>query len=74
MKYGTVKFYSQDRRFGFVTPSIGGNKDIYFSAHAVDPADLSHLKSGVKVFYELETHIPTSRPAARTIKLAGVEI
>lgn len=49
MKKGTIKFYSEDRQYGFITPD-GGGKEIYLHKKALE----DEVRSGNRVCYELE--------------------
>ncbi len=74
MKTGKIKLYSRDRNFGFVVPSITGEPEVYFNGKAIEAGDIPHLRGGRQVFYELAANIQTTCPAARIVRLAGVEI
>ena len=54
MAIGTVKFFNNDRGYGFITNEAGG-KDAFVHISAVEQAGLGTLKEGQKVGYELET-------------------
>ena len=45
---GTVKWYSSDKGFGFITPQ-GGGKDVFVHATALERAGLSPLHEGQQV-------------------------
>lgn len=50
---GTVKWFNEDKRFGFITPD-GGGKDVFVHATALKAIGLTTLKEGAKVSFELE--------------------
>ena len=50
---GTVKWFSDDKGFGFITPDGGGN-DAFVHISAVEAAGMRTLNSDQRVSYELE--------------------
>ena len=54
MAIGTVKFFNNDRGYGFITNEAGG-PDAFVHISAVERAGMSSLKEGQKLSYELET-------------------
>ncbi len=53
MPTGTVKFFNQDRGYGFITNDEGG-KDAFVHITAVERSGLASLSEGQKLSYELE--------------------
>jgi len=51
MNTGIVKFYNEEKRFGFITPSEGG-KDIFVHSNGVKNGQLIE---GAKVQFETES-------------------
>ena len=49
METGTVKFYNEEKGFGFITPDSGG-KDLYVHSTAVQNGP---IKEGDKVEFEI---------------------
>ena len=49
METGTVKFYNEEKGFGFITPDNGG-KDLYVHSTAVQNGP---IKEGDKVEFEI---------------------
>jgi cold shock protein len=49
---GTVKWFSAQRGFGFITPSDGAT-DVFVHISALENAGLSSLNEGQKVSYDL---------------------
>jgi len=49
MEIGTVKFYNEEKGFGFITPENGG-KDLYVHSTAVQNGP---IKEGDKVEFEI---------------------
>lgn len=54
MPTGTVKFFNQDRGYGFITNDAGG-PDAFVHATAVEAAGLPSLRENDRLDYELET-------------------
>ena len=52
MTTGTVKFYNDQKGFGFIQPDDGG-KDVFVHVTAVQKAGLTGLNEGQKISYEL---------------------
>ena len=48
MTLGTVKFYNEQRGFGFIQPEDGG-KDVFVHATALERAGIRSLTEGQKV-------------------------
>lgn len=51
---GTVKFFDNQKGYGFIAPETGG-KDAFVHISAVERAGLSTLDRDQRVSYELET-------------------
>lgn len=68
MATGTVKFFNNDKGFGFISPE-GGGQDAFVHISAVQRAGLDSLKDGQKVTFELETG-RDGRQSATDIALA----
>jgi CspA family cold shock protein len=54
MPIGTVKFFNNDRGYGFITNEEGG-KDAFVHISAVERSGMTSLREGQKLSYELET-------------------
>jgi len=54
MAIGTVKFFNNDRGYGFITNEDGG-KDAFVHISAVERSGMTSLNEGQKLSYELET-------------------
>ncbi len=53
MTSGKVKFFSQDRGFGFIAPDSGGN-DVFVHISALELKGISTLSDGQKVTFETQ--------------------
>jgi CspA family cold shock protein len=51
---GKVKFFNNDKGFGFIAPETGG-ADAFVHISAVERAGMSTLQQDQRVSYELET-------------------
>jgi CspA family cold shock protein len=60
---GTVKWYNDQRGYGFIQPADGG-KDVFVHATAVERAGMPALREGQKVAYELQTDRRTGKTSA----------
>jgi cold shock protein len=69
MTTGTVKFYNEQRGFGFIQPDDGG-KDVFVHATALERAGLRGLREGQKVSFETQPDRRTGKIAVSTIELA----
>ena len=52
MPRGTVKWFSQDKGYGFITPDEGG-EDIFVHFSAIQGSGFRNLEEGEKVTYEV---------------------
>jgi cold shock protein len=53
MPTGTVKFFNDDKGFGFITPDEG-NADLFVHHSAIQGEGFRSLSEGAKVSYEAE--------------------
>ena len=53
MATGTVKWFSDEKGFGFITPE-DGSKDLFVHQSAIDGDGYRSLDEGAKVAYESE--------------------
>jgi CspA family cold shock protein len=52
MAIGTVKWFSVQKGFGFITPE-GGGKDVFVDLSAVERAGMADLADGQKIKYDV---------------------
>jgi cold shock protein len=69
MTTGTVKFYNDQRGFGFIQPDDGG-KDVFVHATALEAAGMRGLVEGQKVSFEVRTDERTGKQAAANLQQA----
>ena len=62
MTNGTVKFYNDQKGFGFIQPDDGG-KDVFVHATALERAGLRSLSEGQKVSFDTEEDRRTGKIA-----------
>jgi CspA family cold shock protein len=53
MATGTVKWFNNDKGFGFITPDEGG-KDLFVHHSAIQGSGFRSLADGARVTYEAE--------------------
>ena len=69
MTKGTVKFYNDQKGFGFIQPE-DGSKDAFVHATALERSGISGLSEGQKVTFETETDNRTGKTAVSKIEVA----
>ena len=69
MHTGTVKFYNDQKGFGFIQPD-GGGKDVYVHATALERAGMRGLSEGQKVAFDTEEDQRTGKIAVSNIQVA----
>jgi CspA family cold shock protein len=65
MATGTVKFFNQDKGFGFITPDEGGT-DVFVHVSAVQGSTL--LREGQQVSYEIGQDRRTGKSRAEDVR------
>lgn len=65
MATGTVKWFNDQKGFGFIQPD-GGGKDAFVHISAVEKAGLNGLREGQKLSYDLVTE--RGKQAASNLK------
>jgi cold shock protein len=69
MNTGTVKFYNDQKGFGFIQPD-GGDKDVFVHATALERAGIQILREGQKVKFDTQNDPRSGKIAVNTIELA----
>jgi len=66
MMKGTVKFYNDQRGYGFIEPE-DGSKDVFVHATALERAGVSNLVEGQKVSFDTEVDSRSGKTAVATL-------
>ena len=67
MATGTVKWYNDQKGYGFIQPDNGG-KDVFVHAIALERAGLRGLAEGQKVSYDVEADRRSGKESATNLK------
>ena len=68
MTNGTVKFYNDQKGFGFIQPD-SGEKDVFVHATALERAGIQGLREGQKVKFDTQADARSGKIAVGTIEL-----
>jgi CspA family cold shock protein len=66
METGTVKFYNDQKGYGFIAPDKGG-KDVFVHATALERAGMRGLREGQKVSFDTAEDRRTGKIAVANI-------
>ena len=66
---GTVKFYNDQKGYGFIQPD-DGQKDVFVHATALERAGINGLNEGQKVNFDTENDPRSGKTAVGAIELA----
>ena len=69
MQVGTVKFYNEQKGYGFIQPE-DGSKDVFVHASALERAGMSSLTEGQKVSFDVQEDRRSGKLAVGTIQNA----
>jgi cold shock protein len=69
MNKGTVKFYNDQKGFGFIQPD-DGSKDVFVHATALERAGIRGLVEGQKVSFDTQEDRRTGKTAVANIQAA----
>ena len=67
---GTVKFYNDQKGYGFITPDDGG-KDVFVHVTAIERSGVGHLVEGVRISFDTEPDKRGKGPKAVNLQQAG---
>jgi CspA family cold shock protein len=67
MASGTVKFFNNEKGFGFITPD-GGSKDIFVHISALQASGIESLREGQKISFDTEPDRTGKGPRAVNIQ------
>ena len=68
MANGTVKFYNDQRGYGFIAPD-DGSKDVFVHATALERSGVRGLTEGQKVVFETERDSRTGKVGVSTLQV-----
>jgi len=69
MSKGIVKWFNNQKGFGFIQPEDGG-KDVFVHISAVERAGMSKLNEGQKVSFDVVADRRTGKSAAENLRAA----
>jgi CspA family cold shock protein len=69
MTKGTVKWYNDQKGFGFIQPDDGG-KDVFVHATALERAGIRALADGQKVSFDTQVDRRTGKTAVGNLQVA----
>jgi cold shock protein len=69
MATGTVKWYNDQKGYGFIQPDNGG-KDVFVHVTALERAGLRGLAEGQKASYDVEADRRSGKESATNLKAA----
>jgi CspA family cold shock protein len=64
---GTVKFYNDQKGFGFIEPE-DGSKDVFVHATALERAGMTGLSEGQKISFDTEVDSRSGKTAVANIQ------
>jgi CspA family cold shock protein len=67
MTNGTVKFYNEQKGFGFIAPDQGGS-DVFVHATALERAGMRTLREGQKVAFDTARDARSGKMAVSAIE------
>jgi len=69
MNTGIVKWFNDQKGFGFIQPTNGGN-DVFVHISAVERAGMSTLNEGQNVSFDIAADHRTGKSAAENLRAA----
>lgn len=68
MNTGIVKFYNEQKGFGFIQPNDGG-KDVFVHATALERSGVSSLREGQEVKFDVQDDPRTGKSAVGMLEV-----
>ena len=68
MNTGIVKFYNEQKGFGFIQPTDGG-KDVFVHATALERSGVSGLREGQEVKFDVQEDPRTGKSAVGMLEI-----
>jgi cold shock protein len=69
MNTGTVKWFNEQKGYGFIQPD-NGSKDVFVHISAVERAGMKTLREGQKISFEIVTDRRTGKSSAGNLQAA----
>ena len=69
MATGTVKWFNEQKGYGFIQPDQGG-RDVFVHISAVERSGLPGIREGQKISYEVEADRRSGKESATNLKVA----
>jgi CspA family cold shock protein len=69
MATGTVKWFNEQKGYGFIQPDDGG-RDVFVHISAVERSDLRGLVEGQKIAYEVQADRRSGKESAVDLRAA----
>ena len=69
MAIGTVKWFNEQKGYGFIQPDQGG-RDVFVHISAVERSGLGSLRDGQKVSYDVEADRRSGKESATNLRAA----
>ncbi|AKK20502.1 cold-shock protein [Candidatus Liberibacter africanus] len=69
MPKGLIKWYDGQKGYGFISPSVPGESDVFLHRSAVESAGLSNVREGQEVTYDFVKNEATGKYSAENIRL-----
>jgi cold shock protein len=69
MATGTVKWFNEQKGYGFIQPDQGG-KDVFIHISAVERSGIGSLREGQKVSYEVQADRRSGKESAANLRAA----
>jgi CspA family cold shock protein len=67
---GTVKFYNEQKGYGFITPD-GGGKDVFVHVTALEESGINNLSEGSRISFDTEPDKRGKGPKAVNLQPAS---